>query len=86
MVVESKKLREQLSQEVMQLPTRNLIELLHFVNYLKYRDKMARTSGPTVALEGIWKDIPFDITADDVRALRQQVTQTTKEKLDAILD
>ncbi|MDM8557687.1 hypothetical protein [Candidatus Parabeggiatoa sp. HSG14] len=77
-------LQNQLYQEVKYLSSKNLSELINFVNYLKYRDGLKTTNKP-VRLEGLWEDIHFDVTDEDVRALRQQLTQQTEDKLNALL-
>ena len=76
-------LQNQLNQEIKWLSSRNMAELLHFISYLKYRDGLEKANQP-VALEGLWEDIPFDVTDEDVRALRQQGTIHTEERLNVL--
>jgi len=76
-------LQNQLYQEVKNLSSKNMAELLNFVSYIKYRDGLKSTNRPII-LEGLWEAIPFDVTDEDVRALRQQLTQQTEDKLNAL--
>ncbi|EDN68321.1 hypothetical protein BGP_1832 [Beggiatoa sp. PS] len=76
-------LQNQLYQEVNCLSSKNLAELLNFVSYLKYRDNLSSTKKPVI-LEGLWESIPFDVTDEEVRVLRQQLTQQTEDKLNAL--
>jgi len=73
-------LREELRRAVARLSREQLVEVMHFIEYLQYRDQARRDERRIVALEGLWKDVPFDITHDDVRALRRQVTQRTMQR------
>jgi len=68
-------LKEQLRQAAGELSVESLEELTRFIDHLKYRKQLLKTPRRVVVLEGLWKDLPFDITHDDVRALRQQVTE-----------
>ena len=48
-----------------------MAEYLDFLQY-KYRVREPRK---VVALGGLWKDLDFDVTDEEVRALRQRVSQ-----------
>ena len=76
-------LQNQLYQEVKWLSSKNLAELLNFVSYLKHRDSLKSTNQPVI-LEGLWESIPFDVTDEDVRTLRQQLTKQTGNKFNAL--
>ena len=73
-------LRAELRQAVARLSREQLVEVMRFIEYLRYRDQVQRDGRKIVAREGLWKDVPFDITHDDVRALRRQVTRRTTQK------
>ena len=55
-------------------------ELLGFVGYLRYKHKLEQ-AGPVVKLGGLWADVDLDVTDDDVRALREQVTAQLVNKI-----
>lgn len=78
-------LRQQLRQAIVRLSEEHLVEVMHFVDYLQYREQAQQIRPKVVALEGLWKDIPFDITHDDVRTLRHQVTQQAARKVSLTL-
>jgi len=48
-------------------------ELLEFISYLQYKHRPDQ-AGSVVKLGGLWADVDFDVTDEDVRALRRQVT------------
>ena len=54
------------------------MELLNFLGYLQYKYQLDE-SLPVVRLGGLWSDIEFDVTDDDVRALRQRVTRQAQD-------
>lgn len=70
----------ELEKAIDTLPTMAQKELLDFVGYLQYKHQ-ADPSGPVVKLGGLWADVDFDVTHDDVRALRQQVTRQLADKV-----
>jgi len=76
-------LQKQLYQEVKWLSSKNLAELLDFVGYLKYRESPKSAPQPVI-LEGLWEAIHFDVTDEDIRALRQQLTKQTEEKFNVL--
>ena len=53
-------------------------ELLDFLGYLRYKYRLSEPR-PVVRLGGLWSDIEFDVTDDDVRALRQRVTRQAQD-------
>jgi len=53
-------------------------ELLDFLDYLQYKYRLEEPR-PVVRLGGLWADIEFDVTDDDVRALRQQVSRRAQD-------
>jgi hypothetical protein len=55
------------------LPAAAQEELLNFVGYLQYKHQHAH-AGPVVKLGGLWAHVSFDISDQDVRALRHQLT------------
>jgi hypothetical protein len=53
-------------------------EVQDFVDFLKAKTRGERTkrrSRNIVKLEGLWKNVPFDITEDDVREARHELGQ-----------
>ena len=55
-------------------------ELADFIGYLQHKHGLDQ-SGQVVKLGGLWADIDFDVTDEDVRALRQQVTRQLADKV-----
>jgi hypothetical protein len=66
-------IKHQVYQTIEKLPARGLEDLVEFLDYLSFRYKVAHSES-NVALGGLWKDVNFDVTDDEIRALRQQVT------------
>ncbi len=62
-----------LEQTIRKLSPAARKELIHFVDYLQYKYQPDPTDD-VVELGGLWADINLDVSDDDVRALRQQVT------------
>lgn len=69
----------ELEKKIQALPPPAQKELADFIGYLQYKHRLD-PSGQVVKLAGLWADIGFDVTDDDVRALRQQVTQQLADK------
>ncbi|MBN1657730.1 MAG: hypothetical protein JXA93_04980 [Anaerolineae bacterium] len=63
----------ELKQAIEALPPSARKELIAFIGYLHYKHRLV-PRGEVVKLGGLWADIDFDVTDDDVRALRQRVT------------
>ncbi|MEK8017406.1 MAG: hypothetical protein VSS75_011110 [Candidatus Parabeggiatoa sp.] len=51
-------------------------KMTHNESYLKYQNGLKSANKP-VKLEGLWEAIPFDVTDEDVRVLRQQFGANT---------
>lgn len=64
------------------LPPRVQKEVVDYVGYLQYKHRLTRCSD-VVKLGGIWADIDLDVTDNDVRSLRQQVTRQLVDKVSA---
>lgn len=80
----------ELEQTIRKLPPAACKELIYFVDYLQYKyqpapaddvvkDDVAKDE--VVKLGGLWADIDLDVSDDDVRALRQQVTLQLMNKV-----
>mgnify|MGYP001585738495 CR=1 FL=1 len=63
-----------LESAVCNLPPAAHKELLDFLAYLRYKYRLDE-SRPVLRLGGLWSDIEFDVTDDEVRALRRRVTR-----------
>jgi hypothetical protein len=70
----------ELEKTIDALPPTAQKELADFVDYLQYKHRLDE-SGQVVELGGLWADIDFDVTDEDVRALRQQVTRQLADKV-----
>jgi len=73
--------KERILQTLDELPEESLVEVSQFLESLKLKAKRSPASPKRVVkLEGFWEDVPFDVTDDEVRALRQAVTHRLLEK------
>jgi hypothetical protein len=63
----------ELEQVLHALPPAALEELLSFASYLQYKHEQDQP-GPVVKLGGLWASLGFDISDQDVRSLRHQLT------------
>lgn len=63
----------ELESALCNLPPAAHKELLDFLAYLRYKYRLDE-SRPVLRLGGLWSDIEFDVTDNDVRALRRRVT------------
>jgi hypothetical protein len=70
----------ELEKTIDALPPTAQKELADFVDYLQYKHRLDE-SGQVVELGGLWADIDFDVTDEDVRALRQKVTRQLADKV-----
>ena len=70
----------ELEKAIEALPATARTELSEFVQYLRYKYGI-EPPGPVVQLGGLWAGTPFDITDEDVRALRQRVTRQLDRKM-----
>jgi hypothetical protein len=68
----------ELESTLRSLPPAAHMELLGFLGYLRYKYRLDEPR-PVVRLGGLWSDIDFDVTDDDVRALRQRVTRQAQD-------
>lgn len=69
-------IKEQIQRELQHLPPDSLAEVVHFIDYLKFRIGHTRSEGAKVVkLGGLWKDIPFDVTDEDIRTVRKEFTR-----------
>ncbi len=67
---------EKLIDTLSELPEQHVREVEDFAEFLRAKTQRERTGKRTrniVKLEGRWKDIPFEITNEDVREARQQL-------------
>ena len=73
--------RERILQTLSELPEESLVEVSQFLEYLKFKAEQPPASPKrAVKLGGLWEDVPFDVTDDEVRALRRAVTHRLLEK------
>ncbi len=62
------------------LPPESLEELSRFLEFLRFRQRVPEKP-VNVQLEGLWQDEQFDVTDDDIRALRQQVSDHVLQRV-----
>lgn len=65
--------KQKVYETVAKLPDGSFEELASFLDFLAFKYQVADAKA-IVALGGLWKDAPFDVTNEDVRILRQDVT------------
>ena len=81
-VHQSVAIKQQAYQALNKLPPGGFDELVHFLDYLKYKyEHKIEQEQKVIALKGLWADIPLDITDQDVRRLRQQVSAQLLRKV-----
>lgn len=66
-------IRKKVYQTLDELPPEGFEELMRFLDFLKFK-YLAKQPPEVMALGGLWKDLDFDVTDEDVRAMRQRVT------------
>ena len=69
---------EKLINTLSELPSEQVREVEDFAEFLRAKTRRGRTGKGTrsiVKLEGLWKDLPFEITNEDVREARQELGQ-----------
>ena len=69
----------ELGEVIRTLPPVGLREPANF-GYLQYTHRL-ELSGPVVKLGGLWADIDFDVTDEDVRNLRQHVSRQLADRV-----
>ena len=62
--------RKKAHEAIDALPSENLKELFQFLDFLRFRQRVQKRP-EHVRLEGLWRNVQFDVTDDDIRALRQ---------------
>lgn len=71
--------KQRIYQMLDSLPHQGLEDLSQFLDFLKYKYQTG-TEANVVSLGGIWQEITFDVSDEEVRALRQQVTDALLSK------
>ena len=72
-------LKQKVYQSIEELPPEGVEELAHFIDSLRLRYRIQKPR-KVVALGGLWEGLEFDVTDEDVRALRQRVTKQALER------
>lgn len=73
--------KERILQTLNELPEESLVEVSQFLEFLKFKaEESPVPSKRVVKLGSLWEDVPFDVTDDEVRALRRAVTYRLLEK------
>ena len=73
-------IKQKVYQAVEGLPPEGSEELIHFLDFLKFKYRVQQPRD-IVALGGLWKDLGFDVTDAEVRALRQRATAQLLRKV-----
>ena len=71
--------KQRIYQMLDSLPHQGLKDLSQFLDFLKYKYQTG-TEANVVSLGGMWQEIAFDVSDEEVRALRQQVTDALLSK------
>ena len=72
--------RKQVHETIDSLPADSLKELFQFLEFLQFKHRV-QESGGVVALEGLWRDMDFDVTEAEVRALRQETSKRVLQRI-----
>jgi hypothetical protein len=72
--------KKRVYQTLNELPPEGFEELMQFLDFLKFK-YLAKQPPEVVTLGGLWEDLNFDVTDEDVRALRQRVTAELLKKV-----
>ncbi len=72
--------KQKILQTIDQLPPEGVKELAQYLDFLQYKYRV-REPRKVVTLGGLWKDLDFDVTHEEVRALRQRVSQHSLERV-----
>lgn len=71
-------LQKTIEHQLDELPLDAQTELLEFISYLQF--KYRRTQKEITKLKGLWSHINFDVSSEEIRLLRQQISNTLLEK------
>ena len=74
-------IKKRIYRTLEELSPDQLEDLARFLDFLKYRQESQSEVGRVIALGGMWSDIEFDVTDDDVRRLRQHITSQALNKV-----
>ena len=66
-------MQEKAEKIINNLPPTAYNELLVFLDYLQYKYQREQPA-KNIKLAGLWADLDFDVSDEDVRQLRQQIT------------
>ncbi len=72
--------RKKAHEAIDALPPESLEEPSRFLEFLRFRQRVPEKP-VNVQLEGLWQDEQFDVTDDDIRALRQQVSDHVLQRM-----
>ena len=70
-------------ETINELSPEALAELQLFLDFLCFKEQpkaFEKSSRNIVKLEGLWKDLPFDITDDDIRQVRREFTLSIQKR------
>lgn len=66
-------MQERAEKIINSLPPTAYDELLVFLDYLQYKYQQEQPA-KNIKLAGLWADLDFNVSDEDVRQLRQQIT------------
>jgi hypothetical protein len=74
-------IRQQIHEAVETLPVESLSELVQFIDFLQFKTAhRAPETLEVVQLGGLWKDVPFDLTDEDIREVRREFTRRIAQR------
>ena len=74
-------------ETINELSPEALAELQLFLDFLQFKEQpkaFEKSFQNIVKLEGLWKDLPFDITDDDIRQVRREFTLSLQKRQEKI--
>jgi hypothetical protein len=71
---------KEIEEAIHQLPAGAHTELWQFIKYLQFKYGIDKAD-EIVQLGGLWADIVFDVSDEDVRALRQKITSQLLDRI-----
>ncbi len=74
--------RANIMEAIDSLSPKALGDLEVFIDFLRFKEqpKAFETTRKIVKLEGLWKDLPFDINDEDIRQMRHEFTEQLEKR------
>ena len=79
-MVDQGSIKQKVYETIEQLPPGSFEELADFLDFLSYKYRNDDL-GKNVVLGGLWKDVPLDVTDEDVRSLQQKISHRLSDEV-----